>query len=239
MKNLEMLASVAKGLGTLKDEVVFVGGATIELYLAGPPALKVRATDDVDCVVEVTTRTDYHKLEERLRALKFQHPLDTKGPICRWEYQGILVDVMPMEGAVLGFTNRWYPEGFEHAVSVRLPDGQEIEIFSLPYLVASKLEAFKDRGRNDFMGSSDMEDIVTILDGAEDFSAQIATAPQNVKSYLQKQFRGLLSDERFLDGLEGSLPPASGPGRATRARSILETIAAEHDKRQLPNKSDL
>jgi hypothetical protein len=27
MNNLEMLASVAKGLGPLKDEVVFVGGA--------------------------------------------------------------------------------------------------------------------------------------------------------------------------------------------------------------------
>jgi len=39
-------------------------------------------------------------------------------------------------------------------VPVRLPDGQEIRIFSLPYLIASKLEAFKDRGHDDFMGSS-------------------------------------------------------------------------------------
>ena len=224
MNNLEMLASVAKGLGPLKDEVVFVGGATIELYLAGQPALKVRATDDVDCVVAITTRTDYHKLEERLRALKFQHPLDTKGPICRWEYQGILVDVMPIEGAVLGFSNRWYPEGFEHAVPVRLPDGQEIKIFSLPYLIASKLEAFKDRGHDDFMGSSDMEDIVTIIDGAADFQKEITGAPQSVKSYLQDCFRELLADERFLDGLEGHLPPAAGPGRAARARSVIERL---------------
>lgn len=226
MKNLEMLALAARGLGPLQDEVVFVGGATIELYLAGQPALKIRATDDVDCVVEVATRADYYKLEEKLRARGFRHPLDAKAPICRWEYQGILVDVMPIEGAVLGFTNRWYPEGFAHSVSVRLPDGQEIRIFSLPYLVASKLEAFEDRGRNDFMGSSDMEDVVTILDGAADFSGQILGAPQSVRSYLQDRFRGLLADERFLDGLEGHLPPAAGPGRAARARSVLGVLAS-------------
>ena len=224
MKNLEMLSLAARGLGPLKDEVVFVGGATIELYLAGQPALKVRATDDVDCVVEVATRTDYYKLEEKLRARGFRHPLGTKAPICRWEFQGILVDVMPIEGSVLGFTNRWYPEGFEHSVPVRLPDGQEIEIFSLPYLVASKLEAFKDRGRNDFMGSSDMEDIVTIIDGAADFQEQIAGASQSVKSYLRDCFREFLADERFLDGLEGHLPPAAGPGRAARARSVIEGL---------------
>lgn len=226
MKNLEMLSLAARGLGPLKDEAVFVGGATIELYLAGQPALKVRATDDVDCVVAVTTRTDYHKLEEKLRARGFRHPLDAKAPICRWEYQGIIVDVMPIEGAVLGFTNRWYPEGFEHSTTVRLPDGQDIRIFSLPYLVASKLEAFKGRGRNDFMGSSDMEDIAAILDGAADFETKIAAAPKSVKSYLQDQFRKLLADERFLDGLEGHLPPSEGPGRAARARSILAALSA-------------
>ena len=70
MKNLEMLALAARGLAPLKEEIVFVGGATIELYLAGQPALMVRATDDVDCVVKVAARTAYHELEERLRAFR-------------------------------------------------------------------------------------------------------------------------------------------------------------------------
>ena len=48
MTNLEMLAHIARGLGDLKDEVVFVGGATIELYITDPGAPKVRPTDDVD-----------------------------------------------------------------------------------------------------------------------------------------------------------------------------------------------
>lgn len=219
-----MLSLAARGFGPLKDEVVFVGGATIELYLGGQPALRVRATDDVDCVVEVAARTGYHKLEEKLRARGFRNPIDAKAPICRWEYRGILVDVMPLDGGILGFSNRWYPEGFKSAMPARLPDGEEIRIFSLPYLVASKLEAFKGRGREDFMGSSDMEDIVTILDGAEGFEAEVGAAPESVRRYLQESFRGLLEDERFLDGLQGHLPPAAGPGRAARARAVLQAL---------------
>jgi predicted nucleotidyltransferase len=226
MKNLAMLALAAKGLGPIKDEVAFVGGATIELYLAAQPALAVRATDDVDCVVEVTARNAFHRLEERLRARGFRHPSDPKAPICRWEFKGIRVDVMPIEGAVLGFSNRWYPEGFENRILAELPDGQEIRIFSLPYLVASKLEAFKGRGNDDFMASSDMEDIVTIIDGAAGFHEQIAGAPKSVKSYLRRQFRNLLADGRFLDGLEGHLPPAAGTGRVARARSVLERVVS-------------
>ncbi len=37
-----MLGLVARGLGALKDEAVFVGGATIELYLSGEPLFKAR-----------------------------------------------------------------------------------------------------------------------------------------------------------------------------------------------------
>lgn len=221
-----MLSLAARGFGPLKDEVVFVGGATIELYLVGKPALRVRATDDVDCVVEVAARTGYHKLEEKLRDLGFRYPVDEGSPICRWEYRGILVDVMPLDGGVLGFSNRWYPEGFEHSKRASLPDGQEIRIFSLPYLIASKLEAFKGRGHDDFMGSSDMEDIVTVIDGAEDFQKRIEHAPKSVRRYLKDSFRELLADGRFLDGLEGHLPPAAGPGRVARARSVLEALKA-------------
>lgn len=224
MSNLEMLALAAKGLGPLKDEVVFVGGAVIELYLDGPPSLQVRATEDVDCVVEVATRTGYHKLEDKLRALGFRHPLAAGGPLCRWEFQGIAVDVMPLDASVLGFSNRWYPEGFARSETARLPAGGVIRIFSLPYLVASKLEAFKGRGRGDFMGSSDMEDIATLVDGAADFAARIDGAPMTVRGYLRRSLRKLRADGRFLDALEGHLPAAAGPGRAARARAVLERL---------------
>lgn len=225
MNNIEMLSLVARGLGTLKNDAVFVGGATIELYIAGQPGLKIRPTDDVDCVVEVVSRVEYHKIEERLRGLGFHHPMDERAPICRWKYEGILVDVMPIEGKILGFSNRWYPEGFEKSILTKLPDGQEIRIFALPYLIASKLEAFKDRGKGDFLGSTDLEDIIAVLDGVPDFQEQIERASAPVKAYLREGFEEFLRDERFLDALEGHLPPAGRQERVQRAKAILEGIS--------------
>jgi len=38
VKNLEMLVEIAKGLGHLREKVVFVGGSTVALYLTDPAA---------------------------------------------------------------------------------------------------------------------------------------------------------------------------------------------------------
>lgn len=161
-RNVEMLGVVAKGLKGLKEKVVFVGGATIDLFITDPGAPGTRETDDVDCVVELAGLVQYHALEEQLRALGFQHPMGEQAPICRWKFCGIKVDVMPTEGAVLGFNNRWYPDGMAEAEEIDLPDGERVSTFSVPYLLASKLDAFRDRGKGDYMASKDMEDIVAL-----------------------------------------------------------------------------
>lgn len=127
-----MLATVARGLRDLKDRVVFVGGATVDLYITDPAAPPTRVTDDVDCVIELVSRPEYHRLEARLRALGFSHPVGEAGaPICRWRFAGLTVDVMPTDPAVLGFSNRWYSEGIANAESALLPNGPTIAIFTL------------------------------------------------------------------------------------------------------------
>lgn len=77
--NLDMLTIVAKGLKGLKERVVFVGGATIELYVATSTP-EGRATDDVDCVVEMASRVNCYALEEELRRLGFKHPTAERAP---------------------------------------------------------------------------------------------------------------------------------------------------------------
>ena len=73
--NIEMLGIVAQGLKGLKEKVVFVGGATVDLFITDPAAPATRATVDVDCVVELGGRIEYYALEEELRALGFKHPM--------------------------------------------------------------------------------------------------------------------------------------------------------------------
>jgi len=220
-----MLAVVARGLRDLKDQVVFVGGSVVDLYITRPGVAPLRATDDVDCVIAITSRVDYATLEEKLRALDFEHPIGEAGvPICRWRFQGIAVDVMPAEGNVLGFSNRWYPEGMSNAERVKLADGTEILVFSLPYFIASKLEAFLNRGKGDFYGSADIEDIMTVVDGADDFLEKMSNAPASAKSYLKGKFEELLRNELFVESIPGHLGPEAGIGRTEKALKALREI---------------
>ncbi len=62
----ELLELAAATLGPLLDEVVFLGGASIHLWISDPAAPATRATDDVDVISAITTRVDYYKLGERL-----------------------------------------------------------------------------------------------------------------------------------------------------------------------------
>lgn len=222
-KNVEMLGVVAKGLKGLKEKVVFVGGATIDLYIDDAAAPETRPTDDVDCVVELGSKIGYHDLEQELRILKFEHPMAEKGPICRWKFCGIKVDIMPTDGQVLGFKNQWYSDGMAHAEQFELRDGQKILVFSLPHLLASKLEAFRDRGHGDFLGSSDIEDIFALIDGCSDAETRIARAPKPVLTYLADELSDLLKNDHFLLSVDGNLGPS---GRAKRGLELMHRIVS-------------
>ena len=222
-----MLAVVARGLRDLKDQVVFVGGATVDLYLADAGGEPARVTDDVDCVISIATQGDYRALEEKLRSLDFRHPIEeSQPPICRWKFMGITVDVMPTDEAVLGFSSRWYAEGIANAQTRLLPDGQTIRLFTPPYFLASKIEAFLGRGQGDFYGSADIEDIITVLDRSEEVLAAISSAPATVRSYLADRFRDLLKDDIFVQSISGHLGSGAGPGRAQRVTDMLKALTA-------------
>lgn len=199
-KNVLMLQEVAKGLGPLKDEVVFVGGAVTSLYVNDPAAPPVTASDDVDCVVEVTSLGQYAEIESALRRRGFKRPVNEEdlAIICRWDYLGILVDVMPTEEKILGFSNKWYREAIREKVPFKLPDGTTISIFSVPFFMATKLDALKGRGEEDLRVSQDLEDIVSVLDGCLEIQGQLESAPPQLKTYFRKEFSRLLEDPGYL-----------------------------------------
>lgn len=65
----EMLKTVAVALGDqLLARLVFVGGCTTALYITDPVTLEgVRATDDVDLIVDLAGFPEWAKLLEQLR----------------------------------------------------------------------------------------------------------------------------------------------------------------------------
>jgi hypothetical protein len=77
----------------------------------------------------------------------------------------MLFDLMPVQWEVLGFSNRWYPYAVETAEPVELAPGLSIRRVSAVGFIATKLEAFVDRGAGDFLTSHDIEDVLNIVDG--------------------------------------------------------------------------
>ncbi len=209
-------------LQVLQQPVVFVGGATVSLY-ASAFAAEARPTDDVDVVIELASYNGYAILDEQLRKAGFINDA-ASGVICRYQMQGIVVDIMPTEPEVIGFSNKWYPAGFKHAETIQLDD-VEVKIFSLAYFIASKLEAFKGRGENDYRFSSDFEDIVYVLENNTDAEEALLSAPETVKSYLQKEFALLLRDPNLEEGLYAHLEPANAPQQIIKIEQLLKRIS--------------
>lgn len=205
------------------EDSVFVGGATISLYLTDSAAPEPRYTFDVDLITPVASRRAYHALEARLRDAG--HQPDPSGPICRWLIDGIQVDLMPPYEDILGFSNRWYEGLVAHAQSLVLPDNTPIKYASTPYLLATKLEAFSNRGHGSYVESPDLEDIIIVLDGREEVVAELGGSPEDVRTYVATTFGALLDTQAFLEALPGHLmPDAASQARADIILKRMETI---------------
>jgi hypothetical protein len=66
--NIQMITTVAKRLGNLREKVVFVGGCATGLFITDPAMPEVRVTKDVDVIIDITTRMEYSRLEADLRS---------------------------------------------------------------------------------------------------------------------------------------------------------------------------
>jgi len=208
--NIIMLQTVANGLGELKDEMVFVGGAVAELYANNPAASEIRPTLDVDCVIEIRSRLQFARMEENLRIRGFKNDTSAGAPICRWIYKDIKVDIMPTDSNVIGFSKRWYEEGIEFKIQKTLPDGTNIFVFPPEYYLAAKFEAHNSRGGNDLRQSHDFEDIIYILDNCSNIVEYISASKPDVKEYLKSECQKLLENPNITEGIEAALPYGSG-----------------------------
>lgn len=207
-----LLELAADALGDLLPDVVFLGGATIELWITDPGAPPPRPTKDVDVVVECATTTEFHEFESKLRGRGFAEDQES-GVICRWKHiaSGLLLDAMPERGAILGFENRWQGASIPHALTRELPSGQLIRAASPPYLVATKLEAFGSRGAGDLLGSRDFGDVISLVDGREELVGEVRAAEPELRAFLARRIAQLLEMPRIDDGLAGAVrgDPAS------------------------------
>jgi predicted nucleotidyltransferase len=201
--NRRQLVLVAQALDDLLPRVVFVGGCTTVLLVDEVAYSGVRQTEDVDVIVDLATYFEYQAFSAALREHGFVE--DVSGPICRWLFNSrgarVKLDVMSADASAMGFTNKWYKQALGSTQTHKLTEHLEIQVVSPVYFLATKFEAFLDRGEGNYY-SHDLEDIVFVLENRSGLIRELETEPKDVKLYLAAQVRQLLN-EKFLNVLPG------------------------------------
>src|SRR3954469_5269674 len=126
--NLDLLIEAARLLKPLLGELVFVGGSTTALLITDKAAAEVRATYDVDAIAEISSYAAYADFSERLRKCGFTEDAGEGSPICRWRQNKTVLDVMPLDEKILGFSNRWYKPAMDCADERELEPGLRIRV---------------------------------------------------------------------------------------------------------------
>jgi hypothetical protein len=225
--NLDLLAEAARLLKPLLGELVFVGGCTTALLITDKAAADVRPTFDVDAIAEITSYAAYADFSERLRKIGFAEDTTEGAPICRWLQKKTILDVMPLDEKILGFSNRWYRPAMESAEERELERGLRIRVVTAVYFCATKLEAFAGRGKDDYLSSRDLEDLAAVIDGRAELVQEIRSAQEDVRTYIASEINKLLGTQAFIDALPGYLlPDAASQARITLLVSRLRQIAA-------------
>jgi hypothetical protein len=206
--------------------VVFVGGCATGLLVDDANLMDVRPTEDVDAIVEVASLAAYHRLAEGLMERGFKQTMADNTPPFRWFWNRMQLDLVPLDEKVLGFANSWYRVGFDTALTVELVGGLLLRHLSAPHFLATKFEAFKDRGQNDVYLSHDLEDIMTVMEGRNTVAQEMAAANEAVRKHVGQSVAALLDMPTFHNALPGLL---SDPEREQAVKVRLTQISKLKD----------
>lgn len=224
MEILTAIEIVSESLGDLKERTFLTGGVSIPFYITDRLEEPPRVTYDIDIVIEVFSAREFRDvIEAELRQRGFRNDT-TSGVICRWRLDEIVVDIMPADESVLGFTNPWYQAGLTHTMPIPISSRCHWRILSAPFAFAAKLSAFWSRGSDDPSSSHDLEDLLTMTNGRPELAVEAGNAPAECRRYIAESCAKLLTEKRFREILPYHLPLA-GQQRFPMILERLERLA--------------
>ncbi|CAN5580342.1 hypothetical protein BH10BAC5_BH10BAC5_20410 [soil metagenome] len=201
--NIQEIIKIAKALQEINERTLFVGGTVVSIYADDPAADDVRPTKDVDITLQILTVGELEQLRQDLISKGFEQSAE-ESVICRFLYNGTKVDVMSTKEIDWAPSDKWFDPGFKR--SQKINDGDiEIRILPLPYFLASKFNAFHERGLSDPRTSHDFEDITYILDNRIDLAESILSSPIDVKIFIQSEFKKILEQDNLKEAIIGNL----------------------------------
>lgn len=219
--NRRIIQRVATGLGELNDQVIYVGGAVVSLYVNDPAAEDVRPTMDIDISVSLASVGALEMLRQKLVDRGFVQSSEDD-IICRFRFEDILVDVMNTQFIGWAPANPWFSSGFHARIPIDIEENR-IYIMPFPYFLAYKVSAFLDRGYREPRTSKDLEDMVYLMDNRTDIEEVIATSTDEVKPFLIEHLTNLMCDPAQREAVQAHLNPE---GRDTRFQRLSNIISA-------------
>ena len=159
---------------------------------------------------------------QAIRSLGFRHDMSSGAPICRWIVDDILVDLMPTSGEILGFSNLWYEAAMETATWTSLQSGEGVRVISSALFLATKLTAFHSRGQGDYRMSSDIDDIIAVVDGRAELCSEVSDAQTEVRIYIATEFTQLLNTNYFVESIDAHL--SSDAASQSRITIVMERM---------------
>lgn len=220
---VERIVVVAQALEGIPEPFIFVGASVLGLLATQNEAPTPRPTEDVDLVALVTDYAELAALHERLRQRDFSEDSES-GVICRWRYRGWIVDVMPPDPDILGFSNELYPSALAHAAVTKV-DSASIRHIDAPHFIGTKLLAFEGRGGGDVWVSHDLEDLVSVVNSRPSLLNEVVAAPKKCRDVMLPRLAAIRRHPEFEDAIDGHLAN-DAPGRAAIVLARIDAILA-------------
>lgn len=203
--NIGVVEEVAAALKGFKEQFVFIGGAVVSLYADDVAADEIRPTADIDMTVNLAGYGSWTQMEQQLASLGF-FPDPHGHSICSYRYKNIPIDIMSAEDGPMGPANKWYKIGFEDLWTIKAIE-EEINILKAPCYLATKFEAYNDRGQGDYRTSHDFEDIIYVIDNRINIVEEIARTNDRIKSFLIEETIKIFGSPSFEEILSVHLHP--------------------------------
>ena len=227
----EAIITLDEKLKGVPFDFAFLGGSVLTLLVTDKTADAIRVTKDVDVMMNIRSRKEYHAADAELERRGFKHDTREGAPVCRWICDDVTVDILPIREDVLGWNSTWFEQALAEAQTIMI-GGRRIKTISAPYFVALKLEAFEDRGRKDFLCSTDFEDVICLFNGRATVADEII-ANSVLRQGLAAKFNDYLASADLEDAVEGFVQTENDPeARKERILGDFRRIADSPPRRK-------
>ena len=221
------IVSVARDLGSLANDVVFIGGAIAPLLHTDTRIPRVRPTKDVDGVVLSDNYGSGERLRAALRARGFTHDTSNTAHVHRWVTpRGVSFDLVLSGVHAGGSGNPWDAEAIASAIVATVSD-VTFRHAAAPAFIAMKLQAFSDRGNGDLRASHDIEDVLALIANRSSIVTDFFAADLRVRSIVRRFAVSLLDGDTAEEVLSAHLNNADDVAATVRLASVRLTKIAQ------------